>query len=140
MAEEWCRDNRKMADVEALSRAEVEKTLEALKQEHHELVKKLKEAEIGCRSAKACLKTAEKQAKDQRQLLHVTEINLATEKQVILDLKVALHKTKDEAQLAKEVAEPEKKAAYQLGAEEMEARLTEELPEVCRDYCSISRA
>ena len=70
----------------------------------------------------------------------MTEINLATKKQVILDLKVALQKAKDEAQLAKEVAEPEKKAVYQLGAEEMGARLTEELPEVCRDYCSISRA
>ena len=66
MAEEWCKDNRKLADVEALSCVEVKKTLGALKQEHHELVEKLKEAEIGCRSAKAGLKTAEKQAEDQR--------------------------------------------------------------------------
>ena len=42
MAEEWCRDARKMADVEAFSRAEIEKTLRALKQEQHELVKKFK--------------------------------------------------------------------------------------------------
>ena len=86
------------------------------------------------------MKTAEKQAENQRQLLHVTEINLATEKQAILDLKVALQKAKDEVQLAKEAAEAEKRAAYQLGAKETEARLTEELPEVYRDYCSISWA
>ena len=33
MAEEWCRNNRKLADAEAISRVEVEKTLGALKQE-----------------------------------------------------------------------------------------------------------
>ena len=44
------------------------------------MVEKLKEAETGRKSAEAGLKTAEKQAEDQYQLLHVTEINLATEK------------------------------------------------------------
>ena len=57
-----------------------------------------------------------------------------------MDLKSALQKAKEEVQLAKEAAEAEKRAAYQLGTEETEARLTEELPEVCRDYCSISWA
>ena len=47
---------------------------------------------------------------------------------------------KEEAQLVWEAAETEKKASYQLGAEETEAKLSEELPEVCRDYCSISWA
>ena len=64
MAEEWCRNNRKLADAEAISRAEVEKTLGALKQEHHELVEKLKKAETRHRNAEAGLKTAEKQAED----------------------------------------------------------------------------
>ena len=86
------------------------------------------------------MKTAEKQAEDQRQLLHVTEINLATKKQAVLDLKAALQKAKDEVQLAKEATEIEKGAAHQLGAEETKVRLTEELPEVCRDYCNISWA
>ena len=140
MAEEWCRNNRKLADVEAISRAEVEKTLGALKQEHHELVEKLKKAETRHRNAEAGLKTAEKQAEDQRQLLHVTEINLATEKQAILDLKTVLQKAKVEVQLAKEAAEAKKRAAYQLGLEETEARLIEELSDVCRDYCNISWA
>lgn len=58
----------------------------------------------------------------------------------MLDLKAALQKAKEEAQLAKETAEAEKRAAYQLRAEETEARLSEELPEVCGDYCSISWA
>ena len=63
------------------------------------------------------------------------------------DLKAALRKAEDElqrvkveAQLIREAAEAEKKAAYQLGAEATEARLSEEIPEVCRDYCSISWA
>ena len=65
----------------------------------------------------------------------------------MLDLKVALQKAeeevwraKEEVQLAREAAEAEKKAFYKLGAEETEARLSEEIPEVCREYCSISWA
>ena len=93
------------------------------------------------------MKTAEKQAEDQHQKLYVTETNLATEKQAVLDLKAALQKAKEEAQrakekaqLAKEAAEAKKKAAYQLGAEETKVRLSKVLSEVCRDYCSISWA
>ena len=108
---------------------------------------KLKEAEKNRRSAEAGLKNAKSQAEDQRQKLFVTDTNLATEKQNVLDLKAALQKAKmearlakEEAQLVREAAEAEKKASYQLGPEETEARLSEELPEVCRDYCSISWA
>ena len=90
MVEEWCRDARKMADAEALSRVEIEKTLRAIKQEQHKLTEKFKEAKSGHKSIEAGLKNTEKQAEDQRQQLHVTEINLATEKQAILDLKAAL--------------------------------------------------
>ena len=101
--------------------------------------------EKGRKSALAGLKNAETQAKDQRQKLFVTETNLAIERQTMLDLKAALQKAekevrlaKEEAQLVREVAEVEKKASYQLRAEETEARLSKELPKVCRDYCSIS--
>ena len=48
-----------MAEVEALSHVEMEKTLGALKQEQHKLVEKFKEAKTGCRSAEASLKNAE---------------------------------------------------------------------------------
>ena len=68
----------------------------------------------------------------------MTEINLATKKQVVLDLKAALQKAKEEVQLAKEAAKAKKRAAYQLGVEKTEARLTEEFSEVCRDYYSIT--
>ena len=77
----------------------------------------------------------------------MTETNLATEKQTVLDLRAVLQKTeeevrqaKEEVQLTREAAEAEKKASYQLGAEETEARLSEEIPEVCKEYCSISWA
>ena len=83
------------------------------------------------------MKTAEKQAEDQHQTLHVTEINLATKKQTVLDLKAALQKAKKETQLAKEATEAEKRAAFQLGVEKTQVRLAKELLEVCTDYCSI---
>jgi len=104
VAEEYCHNNRKLANVEALSRAEVEKALGTLKQEHYELSEKLKEAEKGRRSTEAGLKNAESQAEDQRQKLYVIETNLATKKQIVLDLKAALQKAQEEAWLAKEVA------------------------------------
>ena len=79
--------------------------------------------------------------------MYVTETSLATEKQTVLDLRAALQKAKEEIRRAKEEAqliweatEAEKKAAYQLGAQETEARPSEEILEVCRDYCSISWA
>ena len=55
-----------------------------------------------------------------------------------MDLKTALQKAKEEVQLAKEAAEVEKRAAYQLGVEEREARFTKELSKVCKDHCSIT--
>ena len=134
MAEEWYHDACKQVDAEALTRVDIEKTLGVVKQEQFELKEKLKKAN----SARAGLKTVERQAEDQRQKLHLTEINLAIEKQLVLDLKAELQKTKEEAQLVREVAEAEKRASYQLGMEEMQVRLTEELLEVCRDYCNVT--
>ena len=79
--------------------------------------------------------------------MYVTETSLATEKQTVLDLKATLQKAeeeirraKEEAQLIREAVEAEKKAAYQLGTQETEARLSKEILEVCRDYCCISWA
>lgn len=147
MAEEYCRSNHNLAEAEAQSRVEVERSMGSLKQENLELAEKFKEAKKGRESALAGLKNAKTQVEDQRQKLYVTETSLATEKQTVLDLKAALQKAeeeaqraKEEAQLIREAAEAEKKAAYQLGVEETEARLSEEIPEVCRDYCSISWA
>ena len=54
------------------------------------------------------------------------------------DLHTELQRVKEGAQLAKETVEAEKQAAYKLGMEETQARLTEELSEACREYCDIS--
>ena len=49
-----------------------------------------------------------------------------------------LRKAREAAQLLKEAAEAEKQAAYTLGMEETQARLTKEFSVVCRDYYDIS--
>ena len=64
VAEEYCRNNHKLAEAKALSCAEVEKSLGSLKQEQFELSEKLKEAEKNRRSAEAGLKNVESQAED----------------------------------------------------------------------------
>ena len=97
----------------------------------------MKEAVRARDSSKAGLKNAEKQAEEQRKQLHYTEINLATEKQLVTEFREKLQKAREAAQLVKEVAEVEKQAAYTLGVEETQARLTEELSAVCREYCGI---
>ena len=63
---------------------------------------------------------------------------MATEKQLGTELRKELRKAKEAAQLFKEAAEAEKQAAYALGMEETQARLTEEFSAVARDYCNIS--
>ena len=147
MAEEFCRDNRSRAEAETQARSEMEKTLGSLKHDHLELTEQFKVSEQRRKSAESGLKSAETQAEDQRKELYSTQINLATERQAVLDLKTTLQKVEDElrrvkeeAQLIREASEAEKNAARLLGAQETEARLSEEIPEVCRDYCSISWA
>ena len=64
MAYEWYHNARKQVDAKAVTRANVEKSLGATRQEQIELSEKLKVADQACSSAKAGLKTAERQAKD----------------------------------------------------------------------------
>ena len=64
MAEEYYRDNRKLAEAKAQSRVEVEKSVGSLKQENLELAEKFKELEKARKSALAGLKNAETQAED----------------------------------------------------------------------------
>ena len=54
------------------------------------------------------------------------------------ELREELQKAREAVQLVKEAAETEKQAAYTLEVEETQARLTEELSVVCRDYYDIS--
>ena len=133
VAKEQYHDARKQVDVEALTLADVEKSLGVVKQEQIELTEKLKVADQARLSVEASLKTTERQAEDQRQKLHLIEINLVTQRQLVIDLKVELQKAKEEAQLAREVAEVEKKASYLLGVEETQIRLTEDYRNVTWD-------
>ena len=110
----------------------------ALKESHAKLSKQLKEAIRARDSSEVGLKTTEKQAEDLRKQLHYTEINLATKKQLVTELHEELQKAWEAIQLVKEAAEAEKQATYTLGVEETQARLTEELSAVSREYCGIS--
>ena len=74
------RDTRNEANAADLAHVDVEKSLGALKQEQAELSEKLKEADQAHQSAEAGLKIVERQAEDYRQKLHLTEIDLATER------------------------------------------------------------
>ena len=85
-------------------------------------------------STEAGLKTSKRQAEDQRQKLHITKINLATEKQTVLDLKAELQRTKDVARVAREAAKAMVRASYERGVGDMEAWQAEDVAVVCRDY------
>ena len=138
MAEDWVKSARSEARAAFDTRSEVEVELGALKENHSKMAEQLKEAVRARDSAEAGLKTTEKQFEDIRKQLHYTEINLATEKQLVTELREELRKAREAAQLVKEATEAKKQAAYTLGIEETQARLTEEFSTVCRDYCDIS--
>ena len=54
------------------------------------------------------------------------------------ELHEELQKAKEAVQLVKEAVEAKKQATYTLGVEETQARLTEELSAVCKEYYGIS--
>ena len=87
-------------NAEIQNRHEVEKTLGVANHEKTQLVEKLKAAESVRKSAEAGLKSAEAQAEDQRKELYTTQLNLATEKAAILDLRSKLQKAKEALKLA----------------------------------------
>ena len=132
------KDARNEAKAKADSRFEIEKEVGNLKEDQARLFEQLTEAVKARDKFEAGLKNAEKQAKEQRKQLHFTEINLASERQLVKDLREKFQKVREAVQLAKEAAEAEKQAAYTLGVEETQVRLTKELFIVCREYCGIS--
>ena len=138
VAEEWVNKARNDARNEVNLRLNAKKALGAVKEENKDLATKLTTSERDWNSALDSLKNVKTQAEDQRKLLYQTEIELATSKQLALDLKAELQKAKKAAQLAKEALEVEKQVAYVLGVEETEAKLTEELAKACRDYCDAT--
>ena len=79
------------------------------------MAKQVKQALRDKDSAEADLKTTERQAEDLRKELHYSEINLATKKQMVRELREELRKAREAAQLLKEATEAEKQSAYALG-------------------------
>ena len=112
--------------------------LNALKDQQKQMAKQVKKALQDKASAEAGLKTTEKQAETLRSELHLCEINLATERQMVKELRKELRKAKEATQLLKEVTEAEKQASYALGVQETQSRLAEEFSSVVRDYCNIT--
>ena len=138
VTEEWAKKSREDLNTEVQSRLAAEKATGVLRLEKDHLNKEIKEALKDSDSAEAGLKTTTKQVKDMRQQLHLSEINLTTEKQMVLDLKAELSKTKEAALLAREAAEAAVAASYECGVADTKARLTEEVATVCRDYITMS--
>ena len=132
------KNTRSEARAAFVARSEIEVELGALKENHSKMAEQLKEAVRARDSAEAGLKTTKKQFEDIRKQLHYTEINMATKKQLVTELREELRKAREAAQLFKEAAETEKQVAYTLGMEETQAKLTEEFSAVARDYCDIS--
>ena len=90
VVKEWVKNSREKVNVEIQSRLVAKKVAGVFRQEKESLAEKVKEAIQARDSAEAGLKTMERQAEDMHQKLHVTEVNLATEEQAVLDLKTQL--------------------------------------------------
>ena len=118
MAEEWVKNARGEARVTLDAQAEVEAKLGALKEKYAKMAEQLKEAVRARDSAKAGLKTMERQFEEVHKELHYSEINLATKKQMVTEFREELRKAREAAQLLKEETEAEKQAAYTLGVQE----------------------
>ena len=138
MAEEWVKNSRSEMRVALDAQDATEAQLGALRDKQAQMAKQVKQALRDKDSAKAGLKTTERQAEDLRKELHYSEINLATEKQMVTKLREELRKTREAAQLLKEATEAEKQFAYALGVQETQSRLTEEFSTVVKGYCDIT--
>ena len=118
MAEEWVKSAHSEARAAFDAQSEVKVELGSLKKNHSKMAKQLKEDVRARDNTKAGLKITEKQFEDIHKQLHYTKINLATEKQLLTELREELRKAKEAAQLLKEAAKAEKQATYTLGMEE----------------------
>ena len=89
------------------ARSEVEVELGALKENHVKMAEQLKEAVRARDSAKAGLRMTKKQFEDMRKQLHYTKINMATEKNLVTELREELRKAREAAQQLKEAVKAE---------------------------------
>ena len=135
VAEDWVRNTNNNLNIEIQNWHDVEKALGVANHEKTQLAKKLKAAESAWKSVEAGLKSAEAQAEDQRKKLYTTQLNLATEKAAVLDLKSKLQKAEEALKVAQEAATTAETSAYERRVLETEARLTAKVTAVCREYC-----
>ena len=138
MAEEWVKNAHGETRVALDAWVKVEAELGALKEKQAKMAEQLKNAVRARDSAEVGLKMTERQFEEVRKELHYSEINLATEKQMVTELREELRKVREAAQLLKEATKVEKQATYALGVQETQGRLTEEFSIVARDYYDIS--
>ena len=87
VVEEWAKHSREELNAEVQACLAAEKATGALILDKDRLNKEVKEALKAQASAEAGLRTTTKQAEEMRQQLHTAEINLATERQMVSDLK-----------------------------------------------------
>ena len=90
VVEDWVRSATNSLNAEIQNRHDIEKALGMANHEKTQLAEKLKVVESGQKSAEAGLKSAETQVEDQRKELYTTQLNLASEKAAVLDLKSQL--------------------------------------------------
>ena len=134
VAEDWLRNANNKLDIETQTRRDVEKALGTANHEKTQLAEKLKAAESVRQSAEAGLKNAEAQVEDQCKQLYTTQLNIATEQAVDLDLQAKLQRVEEALKVAQEATKAIETAAYECGVLEMEARLTAEVTMVCSEY------
>ena len=79
------------------ARDTVEAQLGALKDKQAQMAEQVKQALRDKDSAEAGLKTTERQAEELRKELYYSEINLATEKQMVTELREKLRKAREAA-------------------------------------------
>ena len=108
MAEEWVRNSRSETRVALDAQDVAEAQLGALKDKQAQMTEQVKDALRQKDSAKAGLKTTERQVEDICKELHYCEVNLATEKQMVTELCEELRKAREAAQLLNEATEAEK--------------------------------
>ena len=108
MVEEWVKNAHGETKLVQDARVKVEVQLGALKEKQAKMAEQLKEAVKERDSAEAGLKTTERQFEEVRKELHYSEINLATEKQIVTKLREELRKAREAAQLLKKAIKAEK--------------------------------
>ena len=95
MAEEWVKNARGETGLAQDAQAEVEVQLGALKEKQAKMAEQLKDVVRAKDSAEAGLKTTERQFEEIHKKLHYSEINLATEKQIVTELREELRKARE---------------------------------------------